>query len=238
MQTHSNLTALWSIINEQTPHPPPIPLFSHSPPPHFFYYVQLQLTGSPFWPITALSCNSQTLELSKQVHLNEQKCHMHTHMSAPTHYYHVGNTLLPHWEDWTSNEIDWKLRHMLREGKSHWALVISDPIIFQWNQHFLLQINEMLQRAWFSLFMDTYFILSCGSCKLECTFLWGPVGERVLMNVLVVGWKLLPSRRQYLRSCNLTCLVDWWWKKERKKRKKWANQRKKHIEDGPLGLYC
>ena len=54
MQTHFNLTALWSIINGQT-----------APPP-FFYYIQLQLTGSLRWPITDLSCNSERLVLFKR----------------------------------------------------------------------------------------------------------------------------------------------------------------------------
>lgn len=39
---------------------------NRSPPP-FFYYVQLQLTGSLLWPIAFLSCNSKTLELCLQV---------------------------------------------------------------------------------------------------------------------------------------------------------------------------
>lgn len=53
MQTHFNFTALWSIINE------------HTAPPPFFYYIQLQLTGSLRWPITDLSCKSERLVLFK-----------------------------------------------------------------------------------------------------------------------------------------------------------------------------
>lgn len=61
----------------------------------------------------------------------------------------------------------------------------------------------------YSSFRDTYFLDYCGSRKVQNRFLWGPLYERVFMNVLLVNWKMFPSRRCCLPSCNLACLVDW-----------------------------
>ena len=83
----------------------------------------------------------------------------------------------------------------------------------------LLQWN--VTKSLISSFRDSYFSHSRGSCKLKRRFLRGPSGERALMNVLPVSWKLFPSRHRCLHSCNPACIAVW----GRKKRKRKANQR-------------
>lgn len=82
----------------------------------------------------------------------------------------------------------------------------------------------------YSSFRDTYFLDYCGSRKVQNRFLRGPLYERVFMNVLLVNWKMFPSRRCCLPSCNLACLGLAEGRKKSKGKKK--NKKKLRLSQG------
>lgn len=116
-----------------------------------------------------------------------------------------------HWERFKINKngCKWRLQNIYctcfgRGGATECCSISTLTSLYETSPS--MRRNKELD----SSFHDSYFLHYCGSCKLENRFLWGPLGERVFMNVLLVNWKLFPSRHHCLHSCNLACLADWW----------------------------
>jgi len=113
-------------------------------------------------------------------------------------------TILGRTSEWMRNTVNEWLIHPRGEPMN---AIESGPWDLSMRLMFSPPDTLNVTKSLISHFRDSHCSHPHGSCKLVHRFLWRPLGERVLMNVLPVSWKLFPSRHHCLPSCNL---ADWW----------------------------